>query len=97
CLLMAAAGLVHLAGVAGRWMGRANAEHAGVVMATAAGLIWAGQGVAFRRLPYHNDVARYFLFDVVHDVEPIIEEAARRRPPGAPVMVSRYAGDPFLF
>jgi hypothetical protein len=97
CLLMAAAGLVHLAVVAGRWMRRSNPERAGVLVAAAAGLVWAGQAVALRLLPYRNDIDRYFLYDVLHDVEPIIEEAARRRTPDAPVMVSRYAGDPFLF
>jgi hypothetical protein len=96
-VLMVAAGLVHLAGLAARLGGRSGGQRVGAATAAIAGLVWSGQSVAHRVRPYHNDVRRYFLFDVRHDVEPIIGEAARRAAPGAPLMVSRYAGEPFLF
>ena len=96
-LLMVAAGLVHVGAAAARGLGRGGGERAGALVAAAAAVAWATQGLGHRVGPYQNDPDRYFLFDVLHDVEPVIADAERRVSPGTPVMVSRYAGEPFLF
>jgi hypothetical protein len=96
-VLMVAAGLVSVTGAAARRLGRGGGEQAGALVAVLAACAWTIQGLSHRVGAYRNDPTRYFLFDVLHEVEPIIEEAERQAGPGTPVMVSRYAGEPFLF
>jgi hypothetical protein len=96
-LLMVASGLVEAARAGGRLLGRAGGERLGVALAVVAGLGWSAQSVAHRVRPYRTDVSRYFLFDVLHDVDALVEKAERHVARGEPVMVSRYAGDAFLF
>ena len=40
-------------------------------------LVWSFQALAWRVRPYHNDLGRYFRYDILHDVDPLIGEAAR--------------------
>jgi hypothetical protein len=95
-VLLVAGGLVSAAEMAARRLGRGGGERLGAFAAMLAACAWTVQGMSYRS-SYRNDPGRYFLFDVVHEVEPIIEEAERRAAPGTPLMVSRYAGEPFLF
>jgi hypothetical protein len=96
-ILMAAAGLVRLGGAMPGLAGRGGGERLGAVLAAAAALAWTSESLWHRVRPYRNDVERYFLFDILQDVDPIIAEAEQRIAPGEPVMVSRYAGEAFLF
>jgi hypothetical protein len=96
-ILLAAAGLVRLAEAGAALAGRAGGERLGAALAAAACVVWSTQSMLHRVRPYRTDVARYFLFDILQDVDPIIAEAERRVAPGEPLMVSRYAGEAFLF
>ena len=89
-VLLSSAGLVRVA----EWAARPSA---GVALAAAAALWWSGQAIAHRVRPVHSDPRRYFLYDVIHDVEPLIAWLDRATVPPRSVMVSRYAADPFHF
>jgi len=58
---------------------------------------WSGQAIAHRLHPVRSDPARYFLFDIVHDVAPLIDRLDRDGVLPKTVMVSRYAANPFRY
>jgi hypothetical protein len=92
-IILAGAGLVRL--------GRRLRHGAGPWLALAAAmsfsLYWSAAAMLHRLRPYRDDPARYFLFDVLHDVEPLIAKAELLAAPHEPVFVSRYAGEAFRF
>ncbi|HEY7413155.1 MAG TPA: hypothetical protein VII13_20610 [Vicinamibacteria bacterium] len=89
-VLLVAAGLVR-AGEALRsaWWG--------VAAAALFGLGWAGASIVHRVRAPETVSARYFLFDVHHDVEPLIARLERERVPGRRVLASPFAGPVFGF
>jgi hypothetical protein len=89
-ILLSAAGLVRVT----EWVGRPSM---GVPLAAVAALWWSGQAIAHRVRPAHSDPRRYFLYDVLHDVEPLIARLDRAGVPPRSVMVSRYAADSFRY
>jgi hypothetical protein len=95
-VMLVAGGLAALAEVASRPLGRPLNAGAGAVAAALA-VVWAFQELAWRVRPYHNDRALYFRYDIVHDVDPVIAEAARRATAADPVITSRYTGEQFRF
>jgi hypothetical protein len=66
-------------------------------LAAAAGLAWSAEAVVHRLRPVRSDPARYFLYDVVHDVEPLIARVAELGVPSRRLLVSRHAAYPFLY
>ena len=96
-VLLAAAGLVWIGERIGAALRRPIGSWAGVLVAAALSLAWSGRSVLHRVMPYHNDVGRYFLYDVLHDVDPLIGRLERLSAPGDAVMTSRYSGDQFRF
>jgi hypothetical protein len=59
--------------------------------------LWCVQSIAHRLPPYRDDPRLYFRFDILHDLEPIIESARLLAAPGEPVFVSRYSGEMFRY
>jgi hypothetical protein len=96
-VLLAAAGLVWIGERIGAVLRQPIGPWAGVLMAAALSLAWSGRSVLHRVMPYHNDVRRYFLYDVLHDVDPLIGRLEGLSAPGDAVMTSRYSGDQFRF
>jgi hypothetical protein len=76
----------------GRWT-RAGSLVLAVPIAVA--LWWSQQALAHRVSTSRSDPQLYFRFDVLHDVDVVVEQAAALVPPGAPVLVSRYAAYAF--
>lgn len=93
-LLLASGGLLALLE---RAVGRGRGGAAAMLLAAAVGIAWSAQAVAHRLRPVRHDPARFFLFDVVEDVEPLISWLERERVPARNVMVSRYAEYPFRY
>jgi hypothetical protein len=91
--VLAAGGLAAVARTAGTWLPRPAAVT--TALAAVVAVAWSAPAVAWRVRPYQNDPALYFRYDVLHDVEPVIAEAARRASPGDPVITSRYTGEQF--
>jgi hypothetical protein len=89
-VLLASAGLVR----AGEWMGRPSIA---VALAAMASLWWSGQAIAHRVRAEPSDPRRYFLHDVIHEVDPLIARLSEAGVPAHAVMVSRYAADPFRY
>ena len=58
-------------------------------------LWWSQQALAHRVWTSRSDPQLYFRFDVLHDVNVVVERAATLVPPGAPLLVSRYAAYAF--
>jgi hypothetical protein len=96
-VLLAASGLVwigeRVAGATRRPFGSLVA----VTGTAAICLFWSGRSVLHRVARYQNDVSRYFLYDILHDVEPLIGRLDQLAAPGDAVMTSRYSGDQFRF
>jgi hypothetical protein len=65
--------------------------------AAALGLLWSGASISHRLPPYHNQTATYFLYDIVHDVAPLLDAAGVAMAPGEPLYVAQYASHPFAF
>jgi hypothetical protein len=94
--LLVAGGLATVAAAAGERLRRPLGGAAPAAAAVLA-LVWTWQELAWRIRPYRNDVAQYFRYDILHDVDPLIGEAARRAGRGDPVITSRYSGEQFRF
>ena len=94
-IVLVAGGLAAMAAAASRGLGRVTPAWAAAAAAGIA-LVWSFQALAWRVRPYHNDLARYFRYDILHDVDPLIGEAARRAA-ADPVITSRYTGEQFRF
>jgi hypothetical protein len=95
--VLVAGGLAAVArAIAARW-GRGSGPAWAAGGAAALSLVWTFQALAWRARPYHNDPARYFRYDVLHDVDPVIAAAAQRASAADPVITSRYTGEQFRF
>lgn len=92
-LLLTSGGLV--ASLERAWPRRGSALAISVAMLCA--LFWTDQAISHRLRPAGSDPARYFLFDIVHDVAPLIDRLDRDRVPPHAVMVSRYAAYSFRY
>jgi hypothetical protein len=96
-LLFASAGLMQVGRWLEPWVGGQLAQRLVLGVALASGICWSGVALLHRVEPYRNDSTQFFLYDTLHDVEPLIAYAVRAVPPGDPVLVSPYAGRPFRF
>jgi len=92
-LLFAAAGLVRLAA----WLPGSAPRWAPVALAVFACVVWSAESVLHRRRPFHPQADRYFRYDILHDVEPLIAAASAQAAPHEPVLVSRFSAETFLF
>jgi hypothetical protein len=95
-ILFTAAGLVQV----GAWLGRpfqTDGRRLAVIVAAFAGVVWGGKAILYRVGRYENDVRRYFFYDVLHDVEPVIAQLSTEVKPSDPVTTSRNAGEQFRF
>jgi hypothetical protein len=92
-LLLTSGGLVAVLERA--WPRRGAALAISVAMLGA--LFWTGQAISHRLRSAHSDRARYFLFDIVHDVAPLIDRLDRDGVSPQAVMVSRYAANSFRY
>jgi hypothetical protein len=90
-VMAAAAGLARLA--AGLRLG----AHWTVLAAAALSLWWSGAAVAHRLRSTQTEARSFFVYDVLHDVEPLISRLDRQGVPGRRVMVSRYAASSFRY
>jgi hypothetical protein len=95
-IVLVAGGLAALTAIASRRLPRATPAWTAAAAAVVA-LAWSVQALAWRVRPYHNDQTRYFRFDILHDVDPLIGETARRAAAADPVITSRYTGEQFRF
>ena len=55
---------------------------------------WSTQALIARRLPRSE---RYFVYDVLHDVGPMLDTAAAMIPAGEPLYVAEWASRPFAY
>ncbi len=94
-LMSVAAGLAELGRLLQPLVGRRVATAAPLVVGAVAALSWSATAVAHRLPPYRNDIGRYFRYDTLHDVEPLIAAVDRRAGPGEPVLVSHYSRHAF--
>ena len=92
-LLATAGGGVALASAAAGRRGPALA----VAAAALVGVGWSAQALVHRVDVPPNDPERYFLFDVLHDVDPIIDQLERRVGQAEPVLFSPYSEQPFRY
>jgi hypothetical protein len=95
-IVLVAGGLAAAARLAARPFGPGRPAWAAAAAAALA-LAWTVPALAWRVRPYHNDLAQYFRYDILHDVDAVIAEADRRAAAGDPVMTSRYSGEQFRF
>ncbi|HWR97880.1 MAG TPA: hypothetical protein VN317_05600 [Candidatus Methanoperedens sp.] len=93
-LLCIASGLAELGRLLGPAVGARVAAALPLAFGTVAALAWGGAAVAHRLPPYRNDPGRYFRYDVLHDVEPLIAAVGRRAAPSEPVLVTPFADYP---
>lgn len=96
-LLLMGRGLEWLTEAAGRALRRRGTGWAGVAAAAAVASYGAAESVWHRLRPWRSDVSRYYVYDVLHDVEPLIDRLDLLARPGEPVMTSRYSGEQFRF
>jgi hypothetical protein len=102
-LLFAAPGLMLLVasglGVTSRWLGRfwPPGRHLAVGVAAISSMAWSADMIRHRYRADVGDAPPRFLYDVIHEVEPMITSAEALRAPGDQVMVSKYAGEPFRY
>ncbi|HEY5999998.1 MAG TPA: UbiA family prenyltransferase [bacterium] len=94
-LLCVASGIAELGRRLQPVVGPRLAGAAPLAVAAAAAVAWTGAAVEHRLPPYRNDVARYFRYDILHDVEPLVAAAASAIGPGEPVLVSFGCARPF--
>jgi hypothetical protein len=100
-LLFAAPPVVILLALGLQALGRRLSPRRGPALALAAAALaataWSAQAIRHRLPPYRDDPRLYFRFDILHDVEPLIESARLLAAPGEPVFVSRYTGEIFRY
>jgi hypothetical protein len=92
-VIFAALGLVAL----GRLAHRRRGATLGLAVAALAATAWTVEAVRHRLPPVADDPGLYFRFDVLHDIDPLIEAASQIARPDEPVFVSRYSGEMFRF
>jgi hypothetical protein len=91
-LLAAAAGLA-----AGGRIWQARPQALALAAAVILGLAWSARAIAHRLPPYRNQMGTYFQYDILHDVDALLDAAMRVVPRGGPVFVSLYASKPWLY
>lgn len=91
-VLLASAGLARVGALAGR-----GGVVAAVALAIAASGWWSTVAVRHRLPPYHSDVADYFFYDILHDVDAAVAAAGPLVPPNEPLFVSLYASKQFAY
>lgn len=91
-LLPAAAGLARVGAFAGRAGGAAAIA---LAIATATG--WSATAIRQRLPPYRNDLARYFLYDTLHDLPAALDAAEPIVPAGEPLFVSLFTSKQFAY
>lgn len=96
-ILLASSGIVYGGDRAAGWLRPGRVSWLGAVAAVALGLWWSAHSVVQRVRPPGNDVQRYFLDDVLHDVGTLVDRLELLAAPGDPVMTSRYSGDQFRY
>ena len=94
-LLFAAAGLVQVGRWFEPWLGRSAGHRIAVGIAFSSALYSSGATLLHRTRS--SPETRYFVHDVLEDVEPLITRAAATVPPGDPLLVSSSAGRAFRF
>jgi len=92
-LLFAAAGLERVSNLA---LGRAGTGVA-IALAMLLAMVWSGAAIRHRLSPYRNDPWKYFVYDVLHDVDQLTAAAAEIVPAGEPLLVSQCASKPFIY
>lgn len=89
-LLAAAAGLATL----GRWLGRERGTALALAAAVAFSLVWSGRAIAHRLAPGKD---RHFVFDILHDVDAMLDAAGALVPEGEPVYVAQFASRAYKY
>lgn len=93
CVIFAALGVQALARRLAGTRGPALALAATAMLST----LWSAEAIRHRLPPWRDDPTLYFRFDILHDIDPIVESARLLAAPGEPVFVSRYSGELYRY